>query len=501
MMRAPESDRDRRIERIGLAASLLVVGVLAVIRLPGESMWLDEAYSRSALNDFWLDLRTFKGTMVLYTGLLRMWAIVSTATWWLRVPSVLAGVATLFVFRPIARRVGGSRLVALALPLMALSIGFLWAATDMRTYSLEILLTVIAWYCYLRADVERGLPSERTWWRLLAVTGVLGVLSHGLFVVQLVPIALVATVAMGTAKAARKLAPTVVLSGATLGVFLLLGTSTANGTYVPGGPSVWAGSAMDLFLSSAPLLKLILVELLAAAVVLAYWRGRSGSRRSRSLALVAPSWSIVPIVALGVISVASPTFNPRYVLPVIPGIALALGTVGVAADDRIRRRAKGASRLRLPVWSGSIALVVLALVTLVTASYPEKQDWRGAVTVVASQARATDGIVFADRWNVSPELTRPAFEATWAERSRATTPIAVSPARPLGRALPFDVPLTPPVIFERMAPHPRVWIVEYRLGKSITDEITGWRGFSGYSEVSRWHFDGGIQVTLWQRDP
>ena len=323
--------RDRAIERWGLAVSLMILVVTAAVRLGATSLWLDEAYSLAAVDGLGASLRATHGTMGLYYVLLWPWAHLVRSAWWMRALSVVFAAGTLFVFRPIARRVGGSRLVAVSLPLLALGALFQWKATEARAYSLEMLIATASWWVMLRAlDEER--PGR--WWLLFGMLSVCGELSHGLYVLQLVPIGVYVVVR------GRRLANLVGVGSSAVCVvgvslYLLTAGRGQTGTYIPGGIQAWTGSTLDALLSANVALKIFLTEVLVLGIiwtVRSAWktRGRTTSRTDPLLALL---WFVLPVASLVGASLYSNSFNPRYLSPVLPALALLLGITGLGLDD------------------------------------------------------------------------------------------------------------------------------------------------------------------------
>lgn len=495
--REPSDPSDHFLEMIGVIGALVILVVVAAVRLPSESMWLDEAFTRGAMNDFGFDLTTFRGTMILYMGFVWAWARVSDATWWIRVPSVLAAGGSLVVLRVIARRIGGARLVAVALPVCALSVGFQWVATDARAYAFETLLTAFAWYCFFAAGDARSDRIARRWWWTLAATSVLGVACHGLFVVQLVPLAAVAVVRDGVRGALAELWPTALAGGSTVGAFIIAGALAQNGTYTSGGIGTFLGAVLNVFIGPNVGLRTLLSEVALVGVVIAYLHARRYGTRESWPSLVPAAWAFGPVIVLAVFDLVTPVDNPRYILAALPGFALLLASVALAVSDRLvsRRVRPGAALLVC-----AVPLVALLALTALVTPYPTHADWRGAARMVAGDARPGDGIVFADAAGQFPQFTRPAFEAAWAEHERTVTPVAISPSRPLGRVRSHDAVLSTKSVVEKASRCRRVWFVQAAGGVQdritpITSSASRW----GFEKVGDWTFAGDIHIELWAK--
>lgn len=485
----------QRLERWGLAVGIAIVVATAVARIDSTSLWLDEAYSLGAANHLGASLRGTSGTMGLYYVLLSAWSQISTATWWLRLPSVLFAVATLVALRPLARRIGGPALAAVALPLTALGPLFAWKAIEARSYSLATLIAVLCWTVAVRAMDAADVRSERRWWALLAPLGVAGVLCHGLFVMQLVPIGAVALLA-GRPIRRGAMAAAAMLPAAAVVLYLHANGADSIGTSIQGGPGVLIASTFDSLLSRSVLPKLVLAQIVVIGVALAVRAVvRAPAPVDRAVAAIPAAWAVLPCMALALWFV-DPVFNPRYLAPVGPGLGLLLATMALAAD----RRLVGPRRLIGPACVG---LGVLMAVVLVTTPLPIDDDWRTTAQFVADEARPGDGIVFANASLAEPVQQRPPFEAAWREVDVTTTPVAVSPARPLAEVRRFDEPLP----IDEIGPAAtgagldRLWVVEqtHGAGGHLDRIVDAPETQAGWAEVDRWTFSPSIHVVLLER--
>lgn len=487
---------ERRQELLGLVTSLVILAVVVALRVPSESQWLDEAFTRAAIGDFWGYADSRGGNMFVYMVVVRGFATVSTATWWLRMPSVLAAAGALVLLRPVARRIGGSRLVMVALPALALSVSFQWAATDARAYSLEILITVASWLCAFAA-LEDG-SRHRRWWWVLALLGGVGVGVHGFFWLQLIPIAMLIALRRGIRRAAADLWPSVLVSLGILLIFFRAGTVGRVGISTTGGVGRWIGETMSVFVSSNAVAKVVVLELTLVGVVAAYVRVRRIGLRRSWRPVVPLLWMFVPVIALGLVSVWVNRFSARYVIGSLPGVALVIAVAVVWLADKIRTKA-GA------VWESAFAVVVAGVLVFTAAAtpYPWRQDWRGVVELVAGEARPGDGIVFADVEGQYPEFTRPGFEGTWQESARSVTPDVLSHRRPLDQVRIDDQVLsTSDVAAQAATGVDRIWYVQLLTGHDLVnniDLITSDDRMEEYGRVDRWCFEGPILVELWER--
>lgn len=491
----------RRLESSGLVLGIAILLADAARRLDGTALWLDEAYSLGAANHLGASLRGTSGTMGLYYAFLSAWSTVSTATWWLRLPSVLFAVATLAVLRPIARRLGGPRLVALALPAAALGPLFASKATEARAYSLETLVVVSCWYVLLRAlDADDG--EDRRWFALLAPLAVAGGFCHGLFVVQLVPMGVIALLGRRPLRHAGLFLASVTPVG--LAVLYLHANGAADiGTNVPGDVGVLVASTFEVILSRQVVPRLVLAQLLVVGVALAVRRTlRTTDRRERPMVAMAAAWAVLPCVALGLLRAFDPVYNPRYLAPVGPGVALVLSATALGIEDAWRRSNATAGTRARSRRIGPIGIAVVLLLAYVLASGAPfvDDDWRGTARLVAEHAREGDGIIFVNTSMKEAVQHRPPFEAAWNEVEHPIVPVAVSPPRPLAEVRRFDVPLPVAELAGAARDLDRLWLVESASGPGRVDALIAGSGLDDdYREADRWTLRPAITVVLLER--
>ena len=201
-----------------LAALLVLAAALRLSTLDLQSFWYDEAYTpvhvlhaslaatlRSVVHSEnspplwylleWLDAR------VLGDG--------ETA---LRLPSALAGIATVAVAWAIGRELAGARAAAACAALVAVNPLFVWYSQEARAYALFVLLSALAILCFLRARTQptRGRMAA------FALCGSLALLTHYFSVFLLVPMALVLLADRATRRAALPAVGVIAVVGAGL---------------------------------------------------------------------------------------------------------------------------------------------------------------------------------------------------------------------------------------------------------------------------------------------
>jgi mannosyltransferase len=183
-----------------LAALTLLAAALRLSTLDLQSFWYDEAFTPIHVlhPSLWATLRSVvhtENTPPLWY--LLAWAdarVLGTGEVALRLPSALAGIATVPVAwaiggeleGPTARGVALPRVACVCAALMAVNPLFVWYSQEARAYGLFVLMGALATLCFLRALSD---PSPRRM-AAFALAGSLALLTHYFAVFLLIPMAL-----------------------------------------------------------------------------------------------------------------------------------------------------------------------------------------------------------------------------------------------------------------------------------------------------------------------
>jgi mannosyltransferase len=216
---AQRGSRRRQLPRWwALAALLVLAAALRLSTLDLQSFWYDEAYTpvhvlhaglaatmRSVVHSenspplwyllAWLDARVFGNGEIA-----------------LRLPSALAGIATVAVAWGIGRELAGARAAAACAALLAVNPLFVWYSQEARAYALFVLLSALAMLCFLRA---RRQPT-RGRMAAFALCSSLALLTHYFSVFLLAPMVLVLLADRATRRAALPAAGVIAAVGAAL---------------------------------------------------------------------------------------------------------------------------------------------------------------------------------------------------------------------------------------------------------------------------------------------
>jgi hypothetical protein len=175
-----------------LAALTVLAAALRLSTLDLQSFWYDEAFTPvhvlhaslgATLHAF---VHTENNPPLWY---LVVWAwsrLAGTGEVVLRLPSALAGIATVLVAWGIGRELAGRRAAALAGVIVAVNPLLVWYSQEARPYAFYVLFVALALLCMLRAEED---PTPRRL-ALFALSGALALLSHYFAVFLVVPMAL-----------------------------------------------------------------------------------------------------------------------------------------------------------------------------------------------------------------------------------------------------------------------------------------------------------------------
>ena len=175
-----------------LAAITLLAAVLRLATLDLQSFWYDEAFTpvhvlHPSLFSTLRSVSHTENTPPLWY--LLAWAdsrVLGTGEIALRLPSALAGIATVPVAWAIGRELADRRAAIVCAALVAVNPLLVWYSQEARAYGLFVLTAALAMLCFLRAERE----PRRGRMGAFALTGALALLSHYFAVFLLIPMAL-----------------------------------------------------------------------------------------------------------------------------------------------------------------------------------------------------------------------------------------------------------------------------------------------------------------------
>jgi mannosyltransferase len=172
-----------------LVALTLLAAVLRLSTLDLQSFWYDEAFTPVHVlhPSLWATLRSVSHTEnsppLWYLLAWMDSRVLGTGEIALRLPSALAGIATVPLAWAIGRELASRRAGIVCAALVAVNPLFIWYSQEARAYGLFVFVSALAMLCFLRALRE---PSGRRM-ALFALTAALALLTHYFAVFLLAP--------------------------------------------------------------------------------------------------------------------------------------------------------------------------------------------------------------------------------------------------------------------------------------------------------------------------
>jgi mannosyltransferase len=354
--------------RVGSAAVGLLATFLGLLFLGRKSFWFDEAYdvvlARSAWDHYLSVGFNHESSQLTYLVLLKPWLeLTGEAEWSTRLPSVAFFGLAVFVFTWSVSGVYGRGVGLLAGILLAVDGYVVSLAQQARTYSLVLLLTVVATALLIAALRD---DRSRTW-LAYAVVASASIYAH--FMAAGVLLAHACTVAAHRPAVDRRRLVTVaaIVAGASLPALWFC--ATRNSGQIDWLPPLSLSAVRGVLIEAVDRNPALLAAALIGAV--AAWFGTLSSWR-RTLPV---TWFIAPILLLLVVSTFQSLLWSRYLVVASPGIALC------AAIGLMRLRPTLAA-----IGVTAIVLVVGVVRVVGWLSRPPIEDWRTADRLVDSRA-------------------------------------------------------------------------------------------------------------------
>ena len=436
--RFPVVSDSSRATMVLLPAVIAFLGSLAFAWRP--SYWVDETATLSAtrrplsaLPD--LVIQHQDAVHGLYYALLSPWAHLDPGSAWVRFPSALATAAAAGLVAVLGSQLGSRRAGAAAGLVYAVLPVTTYYGAEARSYALASACSVAVAVCALAA--VRG--GARRWLVLTAVAVTLTgwVFLLGLLVVPAVILWSWVTQPRGVT--ARLIGVCAAGCAAVLPVAVVASRQTQQISWMQPMDLSTATRAWQVWFPGAAALGVVVWLAAATAAGLGLRDGRRGRARPRELAWMGISLTLVPIVALLVVSTVRPLWAPRYVVWSASGFALLVGSL-VA---RVRRR----------------ALALMAVLVLFALGAPQQLAQRRVngkgdhqselATELSMDKRPGDAVIFT--------------RAPW-RTSEAAYPSAFAGIRDIGTAASPDAsgtftgtPASPSTVVTRADSSARVW--------------------------------------------
>jgi mannosyltransferase len=413
-----------------LAALTLLAAVLRLATLDVQSFWLDEAFTpvnvlRPSLFTTLRAIPHTENTPPLWY--LLVWAdsrLLGTGEVALRLPSALAGIASVPVAWAIGReldRARASRAAVVCAALVAVNPLLIWYSQEARAYGLFVLTAALSMLCFLRAlrEPTRGRMA------LFALSGSLALLSEYFAVFLLIPMVLWLLWERRTRMPAIPAAAAIAIVGVAL-VPLVLAQAGRDTQWIAEWPlkqrleasaqyylTGYSGLRSGTGVGEVPkplshAITLLIAMLILAGLALGVWRmrARRQSFRGARLALSIVVGGILTPVVLA--ALGADYLAPRNLVGAMIPLSALIAVVIVWP---------GTGRAGL-VFATAIALVFLAISIDVDVNPSlQRENWRGLASRLAhgTSVRAVTAVQFYGSIPISYYL--PSFRQLRGERS------------------------------------------------------------------------------------
>ncbi|MEV0585890.1 hypothetical protein [Nonomuraea sp. NPDC050310] len=464
------------MSKLSLSWDLPVVAAAALVGAWGittPSLWRDESVSAMVARMSFGDLFAFLGDLdavhALYYLVLRPFAAIEAGPveWWLRAPSWLAFVGAAYGVAVLGRRLAG--------PVAGLMAGLVYVllpiasryGQEARSYALVSLAAVAAtWFL---VELIEGRRPRRAFAGYFVSVCLLGALHLYALLLLLAHGVAVAAAARTSPKRGRRVVVAWVSACASAAVVLTPLVVIAAGqretqVWWLKRPGLAEIGAFPVEVAGGVAGAVLLGALVAAGI----WAARRTP--------VVGVWAIVPFAAAVAVSQVQPIYHARYVLYVVPGIALAAG-IGLAVLARRWSPVAAAG--------GVTALAVLAAEAQVVQREPgaRPDDLRALSATLAAERRPGDRVLFV------PHRYR-LFTAVYGEPYRNLVDVTREP----GSAVPHSGEQ----VRAALAGARRVWLVSPWIGARYRDDerLVGLRARFEPGPVKAF---GDVRLTLYER--
>jgi uncharacterized membrane protein len=367
-----------------LLALTLLGAVLRLATLGEQSFWYDEAFT--PVHVLHPSLTATLRSVVHTENTPPLWYLIAwvdarllgTGEYALRLPSALAGIATVPLAWAIGRELTARRATAIAMAaFVAVNPLLVWYSQEARAYGLFVLFAALAMLCFLRA-LQRPTPARLA---AFALSGSLALLSHYFAVFLLIPMVL--WLLWAHADRLRLLAPAIgALALTGLALIPLIAAQGGHGTQ-------WIGQwALSSRLQAIPQyyltdyygaalghgIELLVALPILAGLALGLWRVLTPSEeRGALIALTVAAGAV--LIPLALVPLGADYLAPRNLVGATVPVTALIAVI-------VPSQRAGRAGIALAV---TIALAFLAIsVDVALSPRLQRGDWRGLARVLRS---------------------------------------------------------------------------------------------------------------------
>ena len=326
-----------------------------------DPLWLDEASTYTAATGsrraLWTAIERDNGNQAMHYAFLRPWLAIHESVVWARALSLVFGIFAVLFFWQLVRRWFGAGAALWCGVALALNPIFIRYNQEVRAYTLAILLTVL---CVLLVDSS----WSRSSYKGAACFGMLAALNMYAVPVSVLAVGAVALTYWGRIAVSRtRWCASAALGFVAVSAPVIVQSATAGSTQVEGIPDTTPRRVVQI---AAQLIyavkeghKVGYVAALLAALVIAgmflRWRavwGVASKNDAQVSSEVAAAdtevlatratwlWLLVPPLVLGAVSLMLPLLAARYLIAVVPAVALVVGRAAHSGFSHLVRGRK-----------------------------------------------------------------------------------------------------------------------------------------------------------------
>ena len=356
--------------------------VLRFYNLGFNSLWLDEAATFVNVNtgsfaQMWTNVFNDHHAPLFF---IVEWLVhfINSTEFWLRVPSVLAGIATILVIYFLGKEVANEKVGLVAALLLAVSPYHIYYSQEARMYTFTTLFVTLAYYLFFRASKS----EDGRYWVLMWLSCAAAFWTHYYTGFVTVPLVIGYFLLRDTKNFKWFLAGGV---GAFVLVLPVLTSFVNQAAYLGGNVYTWGLPALLVPLATVQSFSFqneLVAVLSLLLAVLGIWLAY---KKSVVVGVTLGIFLLVPILISMVMSSSIP-FNVRYHIYLLP-LFLVIASIGIERITRIWNN-------RNALFAAVFLIFVAALIVLPPyySSYT-KEDWRGFSAGLAQTTSIGDVVV------------------------------------------------------------------------------------------------------------
>lgn len=377
---------------------LLLLTVAIVLRLPllGGSLWLDEA-AQAMESSRPLQEQTNIGEDYqppLFHIIVHFFLQVSREEWWIRLPSLIAGIGTIAILYLMLEEKYDRKVASVAALLLATSPFHIFYSQELRPYSLAAFFAILSWYVLISSRFK-----YRRWlWYTIVST-------LGMYTMYLIPFNILAQL-LYVFFEQRKSLKAVCYSLFAVGLSFLpwlpsfltqLSIGTRLTTQLPGWSLAVATPQLKVLpltfakfivgqvpLHGDPVLILFTGVLLAMSMLMII---RSHADKKARAFLY---WGILPLLVAWAVSFVVPVIQPKRVLFILPAL-YALIAISVQKF-----------RYRAAFFTCICALQLICVLTYWSNPILHREDWKNLVRSIDSEMNVSSVALFSFKEPFAP---------------------------------------------------------------------------------------------------